>query len=520
MRLNKWIAVMVISALFFASISFIPSTIVSAKDGDKVGSYDEKDEVIYGNLTANGTIKEMYVVNTFHMTKQGKMIDYGLYKNVRNLTNLLPIEQLGDQKIQFHADADEFYYQGELQQRELPWDIEITYLLNGEEISPEQLAGQNGELEIHINTSANKTIDATFFEYYLLQISVTLDPEIFQQVHSPKGTEAKEGKNRLISFNVMPGEEEHLVVSADVESFKMDPIQISAVPANVAIDDPEFGSMKDDMQKLTDAIRDINQGIGDLSEGTAELYSGTSELKVGSGKYLSGIQELDQSSGDLVKGSQQIQGAFGQINEAIDADIELPSMGELQQLPEQLRQMANQSEDDQVGQGLQLIADNIEQSFQQLDQLGELTELLAGLKELSSQYDEFHDGLVGYTNGVHQLSQSYQDIDQGIQGVKEGAGELNKGSKKLHDGSKELHHETRDLPNKMQSEIDEQLASFDYSDFEPLSFVSDNNKQIGVVQFVLQTERIEKPEGKEEIDETLKEKNFWQRFLDLFRKNK
>src|SRR5699024_4304032 len=138
--------------------------------------------------------------------------------------------------------------------------------------------------------------------------------------------------------------------------------------------------------------------------------------------------------------------------------------------------------------------------------------------QLSSQYKTFHHGLVGYTDGVHQLSKSYSEIDQGTKGIADGTNELEKGARQLHEGSTELREETKDLPNEMQSEIDEQLASFDYSDFEATSFVSEKNDKIGVVQFVLQTEKIENLDDEDEVDEKTEEKGFWQRFLDLFRK--
>src|SRR5690625_2727260 len=220
MRIKRFFVSIAMILLLIASISFaFPSNAVASEKGE-IGNYNKKDEVIYSNLLANGKVKDMYVVNTFHITKQGNIDDYGTYEHVRNLTNLLPIEQQDGNKIRFEADESEFYYQGELQNEPLPWNINITYLLDGEEISADELAGKSGKLEIHLSTSSNKEVDDTFFDYYLLQVSVTLDPEVFNNVQAPKGTEAKEGKNRLISFNVMPGEEEERGVWANVEDFE------------------------------------------------------------------------------------------------------------------------------------------------------------------------------------------------------------------------------------------------------------------------------------------------------------
>src|SRR5699024_12564690 len=81
----------------------------------------------------------------------------------------------------------------------------------------------------------------------------------------------------------------------------------------------------------------------------------------------------------------------------------------------------------------------------------------------------------------------------------------------------ELNDETSDLPDQFTSEIDEFMDEFDFSEFKTKSYVSEKNKDVGVVQFVLQTEKIELEEPEEKPVEEEKEKNIWTRFLDLFR---
>src|SRR5699024_2812694 len=142
------------------------------------GKYSSKDEVIYGKLDPSGKVNNMYVVNSFEVDKPGEFTDYGKYINVRNLTDLTTIDQKNN-KVSFEAEAD-FHYQGELEQKQLPWDISITYKLDGKEMKPEDLLGENGDLEIQIETKANKEIDQTFIDYYMLQIGVMFDPKKFK----------------------------------------------------------------------------------------------------------------------------------------------------------------------------------------------------------------------------------------------------------------------------------------------------------------------------------------------------
>src|SRR5690625_5333944 len=112
---------------------------------------------------------------------------------------------------------------------------------------------------MQMTIEANDDVDDLFIEYYLLQISLTFDPLIFHDIQAPKGTIANEGKNKLINFSVMPEQEEVLIVSAHVKDLKIEPIQLSAITANLAIEDPDVGDMTDDMKTLSDAIREIDR---------------------------------------------------------------------------------------------------------------------------------------------------------------------------------------------------------------------------------------------------------------------
>src|SRR5690625_1784254 len=196
MRINKGLIITIISLLVF---SLFPITIFAEEntDNEDPGKYSTKDEVIYGKLDGHGKINNMYVVNTFHTTKAGKIIDYGDYGDIRNLTDLSAIDQKNGNEIHFQADEEDFYYQGELTNLVLPWDISIDYVLDGKKVNASELAGQTGALEIQITTTENKTVDSTFFENYLMQVSVSLYPTIFSNIQAPKGTEANEGKNKI-----------------------------------------------------------------------------------------------------------------------------------------------------------------------------------------------------------------------------------------------------------------------------------------------------------------------------------
>ena len=109
----------------------------------------EKEEVLYGILGLDGSVKSVYAVNIFNT---GDVTDYGDYSSVENLTNSDPITQNGDE-ITINSSAGRLYYQGTLKSLKLPWDIAVTYTLDGKQIPASQLAGASGALAIHIQVT-------------------------------------------------------------------------------------------------------------------------------------------------------------------------------------------------------------------------------------------------------------------------------------------------------------------------------------------------------------------------------
>ncbi|TFJ92411.1 YhgE/Pip domain-containing protein [Lentibacillus salicampi] len=607
MRIKKLVIVIMIAMLVAGSLPLHAFAEDNSDEGNGTGKYSAKDEAIYGDLNAGGTLQDMYVVNTFHVTEPGEITDHGNYTNVRNLSNLNDIEQTDDNTVRVQAEEEEFYYQGDMDNQPLPWNIDITYELDGEEVSPDELAGKSGALKLQIATSANEAVDSVFFENYMMQISLTMGPEEFDDIQAPDGTKATSGKNTQVTFTVTPEKEETFIVSANVTDFEMDPIDITATPASMPIEDPDLGGVKGDMQSLSDGISDINEGVGDLNSGISDLNDGASELSSGSREYLNGINELNQSSGQLVNGSAKIRDALQNVNQSVQGSSGTPDLSELEALPkglrdlegglresaegldtlkenydkayssldevmngipdneitkDQIQALRDQIEDkddkavvdqlaktyqkareakktyqgvqeafgsvtgtlDQVSGAITKIADEagttadkVEQGMSNMDQLDQLGQLQEGISSLASEYESFHSGLTDYTNGVGELATSYQELNTGIQELSKGTSSLDSGASELKDGTQELEDETSDLPDQMQSEVDEMMDEFDASDFEPQSFVSNQNEKVDVVQFVLSTEPIEVEEP-DTTEETEKEKKgFWGRLMDLFR---
>ncbi|MDD2362005.1 MAG: hypothetical protein PHH84_03470 [Oscillospiraceae bacterium] len=325
------------------------------------GTPTQKEEAVYGLLASDGSVQSIYVVNSF---KGGMITDYGNYNEVSNMTTSEKLNKSGDRITVNSADA-RFYYQGTLQSKALPWNIDIRYKLDSKEISASELAGKAGALKIAISVTQNKAVNSVFYENYMLQISLTLDTEKCADILSPNATIAGAGKNKVIAHSVLPGKDASITVSANVEDFAMNCIEITAMPLVMMIEMPDTQNLIEDMTSLTDAVSNLNEGVKKLSEGITQSSSGANKLSGGSSDFSDGLSELSGNSNELLNASTQINAALIKIAEALDEGVGESDLGDINALPGGLNQLADGLTS--INGGIQQLKDGFASAYSALD---------------------------------------------------------------------------------------------------------------------------------------------------------
>lgn len=303
-----------------------------------------KEEVVYGKLATDGSVQNLYVVNEFHLSESTQVLDYGLYDQVKNLTSTETLTQSGDM-VTFPADRGTFFYQGTLQSKDLPWLFAFQDQLNGKPVSSEALAGAQGAWELHFSVKPNPAVDEVFYKHFALQITVTLNNEKAQDIRAPKATIANAGKNKVLTYTLLPGKEAEYTLSAAIKDFEMPDIQISAVPYALPLDLPDSNQVTEEMAPLTGATGSLADGAAALADGATQLADGIDRLKLGSGTFSEGLSKLNDSGSSLSDGSTQIRDALKKTAESLQTSLspgalELPDLSALQALPAQLRQFS------------------------------------------------------------------------------------------------------------------------------------------------------------------------------------
>ena len=559
-KLSALLSVFLCFAMCLSTLGFAADTPTSEpspepSDGTETTETVQEgpEEVIYGRLDNYGRARSAYAVVTLTVDEPGTVTHYGSYTAVENLTDTSPINYSNGVVTLEAEDSGRYYYQGTLRRALMPWDIEISYKLDGEEIDPDDLSGASGELEVDIHTATNSGFDTYFTDNYMLQISVTLDSSLCEDISARNGTVANAGSDKQITFVVLPGGEGDVGFSAKVHDFSMAGFTIAGVPYSVS------GMMGD-----TEELDTITDGLDQLSGAVSQLASGADALAEGAGA-------LGDNSATLTEASDQIASALNEISSGLqgfDIDSMMPDMSMFDQLTSGLTQIAVGMEqiadtiDSMAGQsGTDTDIKSIMALFGTLkkqigensgaqETLGELQQKLMGMmgggstggvealsgairqlvnaqmtivnqvaSATSGGIDIDTSAITELQNGMAQLASSYADFNEGLKAYTDGVNQISEGMDTYSSGVWALNSQTSQIPEIMdaflgtgESEEEEETG--------PVSFLDERNEDTASVQFVLSTEGITAPEEAAEPQPQEESQGFfadlWDKIVALF----
>lgn len=271
-----------------------------------------KSETVYSNLDSNG--KAYKTIVSTQLTNEDKLDE------ITDISNLLNIENTnGDEtfkkegnQIVWDSNGNNIYYKGE-SDKQLPVECKITYELNGEEISAEELKGKSGNVKIKINYTNNEKHvvsingkQVTMYTPFIIVAGTKIDNAKNKNIQITNGKIVDNGESTLAVGIAMPGMQENIgiskskidipeeiEISMETEDFEMG--NIIAVVAVKGIDEDltsDLNSMYSQINELANASNEILAGANQLKEGTSELVSGVDQLKAGTGAAYAGSKQI------------------------------------------------------------------------------------------------------------------------------------------------------------------------------------------------------------------------------------
>ena len=294
--------------------------------------------MVYASLSAEGAAENSYIVNRFDVTEAGAIVDFGSYTSVKALNQNVKLAQTAD-SVTFDASEGTFYYQGNAENPALPWDVSVTYTLDGEQVQAEELAGASGEVGISLQTRQDDQANSTFLESFVMQVSFTFDSTLATDIEAEGASIAEAGSDVTVSFTVLPGEDADCSVSARVSDFEMEGIQIAALPYSSVIDMPETDELIGQFDELSEAIAELSDGLDEISSGMQSTSGGMDELASGDNEFADALGQVSDSFSQLTSASSQIDSGLAEMNGQL-SKLDTSDFDDLAELGEGLAQMA------------------------------------------------------------------------------------------------------------------------------------------------------------------------------------
>lgn len=289
-----------------------------------------KEEVVYINLDSKGEKEDLRVVNIFN----GKSIeDYGNYTDVKNMNTSDEIKfETG--KINIESSKDILYYEGILENVEIPWKIEIKYKLDGSEMKPEEMMGKSGKAEIEILVKENENGNKEFFENYSIQLDFKLDTNKFMNIKGVGLTEANVGGMKQFTAIILPGKEAEINVKSDVVNFEMEGINFNGIRLNLNIDKNSIDTseISKKLDELQEGIKILDEGANELNNGAEGLNKGAKKLEEGSKIINNALNNLGSKSEELKKASEEIKNGLQIVEEGVNSFNKIEEINKVIQL--------------------------------------------------------------------------------------------------------------------------------------------------------------------------------------------
>ena len=311
------------------SALMVLGSIPAAAIGDGVtATYDEAYYAMtdyYGNLT-DGSVVKSYRTNGI-----ATLTDYGDYDEIINLTDgTVPARNGGMTTFRLDEKAlpGTFYFEGKTTKpfQQLPWTISMSYTLNGVPTKAEDLAGQAGVVEIHLDIVPNERASEYARNNYTLEAMAIFNQDDILSLEAPGAQVQLIGNLRAVLFLGLPGEECHYTIRVGSEDFAFGGMTFLMVPATL--------SQLEEIAKLSERKDDLEDNYNKLSGSIDSLLDAMTAMTGSLNASANGLEQLNKARGIFSDGKGVIYSGTDALREDLFnlADVLEPVEGQIEAL--------------------------------------------------------------------------------------------------------------------------------------------------------------------------------------------
>ena len=297
----------------------------------------DREETVYAKLASDGSVNKIIVNEHLINSNNSKVLeDYTDLENITNLNNDDPFT-INKNKVTFKNLDSDVYYQGTTSS-DLPVSEEITYKLDGKEISLNDLLGKKGRVEItikYINKDKHIVSGSTLYTPFVVSTITSISNKENSNIKVSNAKAVDKGNEYFIIGMSTPGLYESLgidelkdldkvTISYDTTNFVLNSIYTIMTPKVISKDDLSIFDKMDNLSSSVDtlqsSINTIEDGSKKLVDGSKQIDESASLIKEKVDTILEKLELLDSSTEKLNDGINQMISVINSKKDSLNSD--------------------------------------------------------------------------------------------------------------------------------------------------------------------------------------------------------
>lgn len=296
-----------------------------------------QDETVYAKLGSDGATYETSVVE--HLKNEKKHYQLFDKTSLRDIENLNGFESfvVEDGKVTWNAEGKDIYYRGKTQ-AELPVQLSVTYKMNGETKTLDEIIGKSGKFEISYKfTNLSKVND--MYTPFVAALTTSFKEGAVSGLEVTNGKVESNGRTLAVAGVAAPGLYESLGIEElkgtdeitmrfETEKFELGDVYTVVTPKLLDSEDlkvfAELDSLSESANVLANSSKQLVDGSGRLNTGIAELRAGIVAARQKIGTFAA---EIDSVTITQIKNlaaaqaEQAVEAKWAEIEVGVEAQL-------------------------------------------------------------------------------------------------------------------------------------------------------------------------------------------------------
>ena len=328
--------------IYAANRPAAPQTAEEAPRVMEAGPETEKalrrDETVYVIANTDGSVRQIIVSDWIQNGLAAAQVEERSELSQVEAVKGSATYTLGQDNARvWDAQGQDLYYQGSIE-KALPVDMTVTYQMDGQTVTPGQIAGKSGHVTIRFDYENRQyemvEIDGTEEKIYVpfaMLTGLLLDSDRFTNVTVSNGKLFCDGSHIAVVGVAFPGLQEDLAIErdrldlpdyveieADVKDFSLaTAVTVASSGLFDQLDDETLEKLE--LGELTDGIGRMTDAMDQLMDGSSQLYNGLCTLLDSSQQLIDGVDRLCQGLNELTAHNSQLNGGAKQVFQSLIA---------------------------------------------------------------------------------------------------------------------------------------------------------------------------------------------------------